>query len=827
MDGKTRDFAKGVKLHRAGDLKRAEQVYRRILRVDPWHADALHLLGVIAHQRGDHKAAVESIGKAISINAHDPVFHNNLGAAYQGLGRLEDAVESYQQSVQLNPESAQAQFTLGATLLCQHNWMGAQARFQQAIRLNPRFAEAHCNLGTALHSQGRCDEAAACFSEAIHIKPDYADAHLSLGNLRLSQSRLLDAVASYMAALEIRRDHVEALNNLGTALTVLGKLDPAIKSLRLALQISPGFVQAHNNLGNIFNSLGRHAEAEACYRDALRANPEHPTSYNNLGAVLNARGLLDEAASNFRRAIELSPDYADAHGNLAAVLQVQGLLADAEECYRSALRLTPSRKLGITWATMLPPIYASSADLLDWRDRLTRNVARLAQEGITLDPARELIPINFYLPYQGLNDRGLQQQIAGLYSAKQAESLTRAGAEQRAKPDDRHGGGLPSPLPLPPHNIAPERTGTRPSRIRIAFISNNFKNHTIGHFMRGIIARLSRADFHVTVLSVGEHHDEVAEFIRRNADSYAVLPDQIPLARSQVAEIGADVLCFPDVGMDPVTYTLAFSRLAPVQCVTWGHPVTTGIPNMDYFLSSELLETAGADEHYSETLVRLKSLPTYYYRPVFPRTLKGRAAFGLPEQAHVYLCPQSLFKFHPDFDTVMAEILRRDSSGCLALIEAPHANWTSLLSHRLRQSLGATYDRVQWVPRLDQDDFLNLMAVSDVMLDPLHFGGGNTSYQALSIGLPIVTLPSAFLRGRVTAACYRMMGLFDCIARNTSEYIDLAVRFGTDPQYQAQISTCILAANSVLFEDTAAVEGIEQFFRSAVEVARGNLGRAA
>ena len=971
MDGNSRDFTKGLKLHQAGDLKRAEQVYRRVLRSDPWHADAMHLLGVIFHQRGEHERALDYINQAIALQPGNPLFHNNQGAALQGLGRLDDAVESYQQAVQLDPDSAQAQFTLGLTLLCQQNGLGAQARFQQAIRLRPQFAEAHFNLGIAYQSQERWAEAAECYTQAARIKKDYAEAFqnlgiacsrlgrhaeaiaafetvlklrpdaaetclhigtacqmlgrtdeaaacyrkylnlrpgspevfnnlgilaqserrlaqardfytqalalqpdyfearynlatldellgdqvqaeegfraavllrpgsveahnnlgnllsrqgrleaaascyeaalshvpeyaegcLNLGNVRSAQNRHLEAVAAYMQALELRPDYVEALNNLGTTLIALGKPDQARESFRLALQICPGFVQAHNNLGNLFNSLGLYEEATACYRAAMQAAPDQANAYNNLGAVLNAQGKLDDAERSFRRAIELNPDYCDAHANLARVLQVQGKPSEAEEAYYRALQLKPSCDMGIAWATMLPPVYESHADLLEWRTGFAANLERLAQDEIALDPAHDLIPVNFYLAYQGFNDCELQQQVARLH---------------RAQP----GHEAPPALPAAAHPQTDHR-------LRVGFISRHFKSHTIGHFMQGLIARLSRNDFHVTVLSVGTHSDETADFIQRHADEYVVLPEQIPLARDLVAARQLDLLCYADVGMEPVTYTLAFSRLAPVQCVTWGHPVTTGIGNMDYFLSSDLIEPADAAAHYSETLVRLPTLPTYYYRPAPPAVPRGRAAFGLPDDGAVYLCPQSLFKFHPDFDPVLAKILRRDPTGCLAIIEPPHAHWKTLLLQRLHRTVGDACDRIIWVPRQDQDAFLELLGVASVLLDPLHFGGGNTTYQALAMGTPIVTLPSGFMRGRVTLGCYQKMGHAACVAGTAEEYVDLAVRLGTDAGYREQIHQEILAASSVLFEDQSAVDELSAFFKAAVQLQRNQTGRAA
>jgi protein O-GlcNAc transferase len=268
--------------------------------------------------------------------------------------------------------------------------------------------------------------------------------------------------------------------------------------------------------------------------------------------------------------------------------------------------------------------------------------------------------------------------------------------------------------------------------------------------------------------------------------------------------------------MDPTTYTLAFSRLAPVQCVTWGHPVTTGIPTVDYFLSSELIEPEWAEEHYTEKLVRLKTLPFYYYRPVPPAPLKSRRDFGLSDEHHLYACLQTLFKFHPEFDEILGGILRRDPRGRLVLIRGKHRHWEDLLTKRWAATIPDVLDRIQWLAPQPRADFLNLMAVSDVLLDTIHFGGGNTSYEGLGLGVPIVTLAAPFMRGRITYALYRKMGVMDCVAASPQQYADSAVALATDPSYREAVRARILAANGALFEDIAAVRELEEFFRSAL-----------
>ncbi|MFQ5904771.1 MAG: hypothetical protein ACE5JO_13895, partial [Candidatus Binatia bacterium] len=240
-------------------------------------------------------------------------------------------------------------------------------------------------------------------------------------------------------------------------------------------------------------------------------------------------------------------------------------------------------------------------------------------------------------------------------------------------------------------------------------------------------------------------------------------------------------------------------------------PRTTGIRTIDYFISSEDLEPEGAEGHYSEKLVRFSRLPTYYYKPRILGAPKSRAFWGFSEDAHIYLCPQSLFKFHPDFDDYLGEILRADPRGRVILIDAPCSEWNHLLLTRLNVAIPDVMDRITFVPRQDGDDYLSLVNSADVVLDPFHFGGGNTTYECLAFGTPIVTLPGQFMRGRVTYACYRKMEMEECIAATPREYVDIALRLGTDSSWREKIRKKILAANHVLYEDIEAVRELERF----------------
>jgi protein O-GlcNAc transferase len=353
-------------------------------------------------------------------------------------------------------------------------------------------------------------------------------------------------------------------------------------------------------------------------------------------------------------------------------------------------------------------------------------------------------------------------------------------------------------------------------RVRIGFASHFFRVHTIARLFEGLIAELSRARFHVTLFATPSPPDATRAALIAAADEFVEIPLDLAAARQRIAECALDVLVYPDIGMSPLTYFLAFARLAPVQCVSWGHPDTTGIANLDYFLSCDAMEPPGAEAHYTETLVRLPGPTVHYQRPRFAARLKDRAELGLDPAAHLYVCPQSLFKFHPDFDAVLVEILERDPAGRLVLIRGAHAHIDDLLIGRL----APVAERIVLLPILNRTDFVALLAASDVMLDPLHYSGGNTSLEAFAVATPIVTWPGAFMRGRHTYGFYKLMGLDDCVARDHADYVAIAVRLGTDPAWRAEVSGRILAANGVLYENAATVRAIEDFLVGAVARAR-------
>ncbi len=791
---KTKDLSKhAFDYHQAGDIAKAEELYLRILEEDPRNVDIAFLLGTLYLQSGNPDAAATFLQKAIVLKPDHVEAHNNLGTVLQNSGNLDEAVESYKRAINLAPDYAEAFYNLGSILYKQRKFDEALVHYKQAISLRSDDYEAHFNLGNTFKELGKIYDAERSYRRAIALKSDYAIAHNSLGTILQKLGKFDEAIKYHKCAITLDPVNVDIHNNLATTLTRQDKYDEAVAIYNKAVKLKPDDYRTYNNLASTLKSCGKLKEATICCNKAVELNPLCPEAHNNLGVILYEQNKLIDAISCYQKALHLNPEYAKAHCNLGIVLSLQGKYDEALSCYKKALAIKENPGVEIKNALMLPVINKSKESIKQYRERLVDQIKILKTKDLAIDdPYEQAGAINFSLVYHGLNDRKLQEMTAAFYI-----------------------------------QVCPDLTWTSPNlnkfrqpydKIKIGIISMFLSSHTIGILNYGIIKHLSREQFDVKVFRFTEHKDDPqANAINNSADEVVVLPKELKKARQEIASHSLDVLFYLDIGMDQLTYFLAFSRLAPVQCVTWGHPVTTGIPNVDYFISSEKAELPDAQNNYSEELVLPSSLTTYYYRTQLSDEPKPREYFGLGKEYNLYICPQTLFKFHPDFDCILGKLLRQDQRGLLVLIEGMHENWTRLLHDRFTNAFPDVIDRVKFLPRMPKNDYMSLLQIADVLLDTPYFGGGNTSLEAFACKIPLVTWPGEFLCSRLTFALYRQMGIMDCVASDAQSYIEIAYRLANDATWRNKIVRMIETKADCLFENIETVHELERFFEMAVE----------
>lgn len=710
-------------------------------------------------------------------------------------GRFVEARSAFARVLVADPRDTDARFLTG---LC-HQAEGDHARavsVLEALRTEqPGHGDAVFALASSLRALGRTAQALEAYETAVTLSPGDAAWLNDHGTALLDAGRLDSALAALGEAARLSEGRWDIHYNLGNALQAAGRWEEARGAFERALALEPAAIPVRNNLGSCLHALGRHAEAAACFSELLREQPDSVDLRNNLGAALQGGGAPDVAVDQFRQALALDPRHAGAQSNLAQALQELGYDEEARGAFEQLHRLTGEDSALVCRATVLPVIPASARAIADARGRLARELSELMNRPLEIPhPERTLAYTGFHLAYHGEDDRPLLEQLARL-----------------------HLHACPSLGWVAPHVEAWRGPG---ARIRVGFLSRFLHAHSIGKTSRGLIERLDRRRFEVIAIHVPPVTDDtVARGIRAAADGNVDLPADLAQARQVLAALRLDVLFFQEIGLDPYSRFLAFARTAPVQCVSFGHPNTTGIPHMDWWISSANFEPEGATAHYSERLWLAQGLGTlaYYHRPAVPRARLGRAELGLPEGRALHFCPHTLFRMHPDFDALLAGVLEADSAAELVFLEGRQPAWLRRYLNRLAAAVGAgAMRRVRVLPAQPHERFLQIMAVVDSVLDPVGFNGMNNSLDAFAAGTPVVTLPHRFQRGRHTTGMYRRMDWMDCVARDADDYVRIATALGRDRDYAAAARAQIAARSHLLFEDQAVVHEFERFFEESV-----------
>ncbi|MBN1910351.1 MAG: tetratricopeptide repeat protein [Pirellulales bacterium] len=748
-------LASAIDHHRAGRFDSAETMYREILRQQPDHVDAIHLLGLIAHQVGRQQAALEYLTRAATLRPDVPELQTDLATAHLASGNAAEAA----------------------------------SRCRRAVALRPDFAEAHCTLGNALSAGGELDEAAAHCRHAVSLRPENAEMQFCLANVLKRQGRLDEAVQCYQQVLEQQPDHVGALNNLANLYLDQGQIELAAQTYRRALAVRPDSADLFCHLGNALHRQRKTDQAIECYRQALGLQPDCVEALGNLAAVLKESGALDEAETYCRRAWTLRPESIEPGNNLGLVLEAQGRLDEAAECYRLLGARCPEEPLwALRAAALCPTVFEDTEQWDAYRQRVLDALNHFDQRDYRPRP-EELVAAACYPPFQLQFDREDVRPIKEAF-ARRFEKTFAAGP-------------------------APEGSGQ--SRPRVGVVVTSGHEDVFLRTLGSVLRRIDTERFEIMLLTQAGGARRLQESLGRDEIRAVVLPDSFPRIVEVVRQSRCDVLYHWEIGTDPINYFLAHCRLAPVQCTSIGMQATSGIGAVDYYLSSRLAEPDDAEDHYSERLLTADTLLTFRKRNTVPAGAKTREQFGFDPTDHLYVCPQHPGKLHPDFDPILAEILRRDPRGKVVLTVALESGVGRGLHERYERTMPDTVDRVVLLPRLARPDYLGLVATADVLLDPPYFDGMNTTYDAFSLNQPIVTRPGRFRRGRYTAACYRKMGLEHHIARDTADYIDRAVRLGTDPDARHTAQATLRRASPALFQDESAVRAYEEMFVEMLE----------
>jgi predicted O-linked N-acetylglucosamine transferase (SPINDLY family) len=744
-----RTLRQAIASHRKGDLAAAEAAYAAVLEESPEDFGALHMLGVIRSQQGLHEEAVELIGAALRQDERSADAHYNLGISLAALNQHAEAAERFERAIALQPDHVNAHINLGNARHALKRHDQAIESYERALAIDPALVAAHNNLGNALRALGRVDEAIARYEQALALKPDLADAHNNLGNALQSLKRLEEAISHYEEAIRLNPHLVEAYSNLGNSLRALDRYDEAIARYNQAIAVRPSYAEAHYNLGSALSALNRYEEAIASLRSALAINPDMAAAYTNLASVLYKLGRYEDAIAQCRTALEIEPDSTGAQNNLGNALAKLGRLDQAIACYRRVVELEPGQENARSMAFELGRL------MCDWSQSEADRQALIDD----LRAGRLAVP-----PFgivTSVDDPDLQLRAArGFVESEGLASRPALAAGRRYRHD----------------------------RIRLAYLSADFREHATAFLAAELFERHDRRRFDLHAISWGP--DDGSGLRKRLERSFDRFIDVRETSDSGVAremhDLEIDIAVDLNGFFEGCRPDILARRPAPIQVNYLGYPATMGADYIDYVVVDPFIVGADQQAFFSEKLVFLPECyqPNDRQRPISARA-PNRGECGLPDGALVAACFNSPYKITPDVFDIWMRVLRAVPGAVLWLLgDNP---WEERNLRREAQRRGVAPERLVFAPRRALPDHLARHSLADLFLDTFPCNAHTTASDALWAGLPLLTCAGRSFAARVAGSLLHSVGLPELVTHNLGDYEAMALKLARAPERLVEI----------------------------------------
>jgi len=738
---------------------------------------------------GEALSLIEETGSASKL---DHALLHIAGLSAYRLKLLPKAITFLEEAIARAPEAAMSWNALGEVLRQSGDQHGALKAFRRAIEIDPMMPDVFSNLGNLYADVSDEESATASYRSALAIDATHVDAWFNFGNLLFKFQRYSGALEAYQKVLELAPTHNAALNNYGALLHQLRQLEEAKEVLAHLLSINPRFQDGVISYAKLLEDIGNDTETLAFIEENLaRVSPEAAARLHVVrGRVLATMGDREAAKMAYQASLEIDPLDQEATRALINVELAGGDFVSAKRRIKDLLTRCPG-DLALEFARCffeLKAVYETEEDIIaaraSYETRLDEVIRRL--ENLK---AEELIGIEeaigsaqpFLLPYQGLNDRALQK--------KYGEAISTV---------------MRRVVPVPPLET---RSAVVGRKVRVGFVSGFFRNHSNYKIpIQGWLRGLQNSNFEVFCYHTQALQDECTDEARKLCHRFEQGPRSVHEWARLILADAIDVIIYPEIGMDPMSCRLACLRLAPSQAASWGHPETSGIPTIDYFLSSDLMEPSDADQFYTEKLVRLPNLSFSYEVARLNSVFLSRETFGVSDEDVLFWCPQTNSKYLPRHDRIFPEIAKNVSRAKFIFVQVqPLSESSAVFRARLEvafqeKGLNAS-ELVRYVGPLDGSHFRAAASLCDLALDTFEWSGCNSTLETLAVGTPVITCPGAFMRSRHSAAILRMIGCEETIANTPEEYVRLAVKLANDRGRRLQLRVLIENAISKAYGD--------------------------
>jgi protein O-GlcNAc transferase len=742
-----------------------------------------------AHDAGEWERATVLLRQLVDARPGDTPARYRLGDALYQLGRAAEALPLLERVAADDNRNAEYQYKLGNALKDMGSNEKALAHYQRALQLDPRHARALNNTGTMLEEQDRLEDALEHYRRAAAADEKLLPARTNLAVLLHRLERFGEATQAYEDLVRLSPGSIGDWCNLGNAYQGLGRYDEAVRCYERALALDPGSADAHYHSGIALLNLGQFEQAEVAARRAADIQPEHAEGWANLGDTLLAQDRVDDALAAYQRGLGLNPDIPEMLNNIGTAYKHNGALETALRYFERAANVSPQFALArVNMAT-------------------TRYTLGLVHEAIA--GFREI------LRAEPQNAHAARHLLMGLlYLPATAGELF----EQHRDFARRFAAGDP-PAPLPPRKPRPG------GKIRIGYVSSDLRQHPVGYNLLPIIRSHDRNRFEIYLYSSVRQPDRLTRWFREHATAWrsiTLLSDEA--AAKKVREDEVDILVLLAGRFDDNRPLIARHRAAPVQ-VSMHDPATSGLEEMDYLVADRELSPRRTAEKFTERVV---CLPTFYLHapmndvPAFPDSPCGQdgpitfGSFNNPAK----ITAQVVALWAKVLAAVPGSRLVLKYMGVFA-IPSVRARYVALFREH-----GIGEERLIFPAhvREERGTHLTHYAGIDIALDPFPFAGSTTTFEALWIGVPVVTLQGDRMVARWSSAMLSKVGLSHLVAPNEAEYVEVARRLAGNRQELSRLRRELRdrVARSPLCDEQHRARQLERLYRRmwAIHTAR-------
>ena len=663
-------------------------------------------------------------------------------------GSLNEAEALYQTILLSYPTNPDALSRLGTLNIQRGNHEEAVRLIRASLKVKSSQPYMCNNLGYALQVLKRPDEALKSFDEAIALKLDYAEAYLNRGVILYEMKRYDEALASYDKAIALKSDHAGTHNNRGLTLHEMRRYTEALASYDKALAFKPDYAEAHNNRGNTLQELKRYAETLASYDKALAFKPDYAFACNGRGIILQKMRRYAEALASYDKAIALKPDYAEAYSNRGNTLVQMKQHAEALASFEKAIALKPDIPY------LIGALLHAQMHLCNWR-MIDHVLERLEREIEAGNPA---LP-----PFTA---------IATSLSLLQQRNCTEIYVKNK----------------FPPHPVKlwnGERYAH--AKIRVAYVSADFREHALAFLMTGVFERHDKTRFESYGISLAPEDREVTG--QRVKAAFDRFIDVSQKSDQEVARLLYDLEI--DIAVDLMGFTLncrtdIFAwRPAPIHINYLGYPATMRADYIDYIIADAFVIPPQSLPHYAEKVVYLPDcFQANDDKRFISKEKPSRIKYGLPEEGFVFCSFNNSYKITPVFFNVWMRLLKTVPGSVLWLLG------NDAVQHNLRVEAGnrgVNPSRLIFATRVKYEEHLARLRNADLFLDTLPFNAGATASDVLWAGVPLVTCAGQAFAARMAGSLLTAVGLPELITESLGDYEALALELATHPERLATI----------------------------------------